>query len=104
MMPVSPGKPKPPPMKMTNATKICVGFSICGAPLSSQIGQRDRPGCAPFCVIFSKDKLSLMFGRGAISSTYREAVTLEGPPFFEVGGGVTTPVNFRIMPSDLLRT
>lgn len=38
------------------------------------------------------------------SLAYRDAVSLEGPPFFEVGGGVTTPVNSRIMPSDLLRT
>lgn len=33
----------------------------------------------------------------------RDAVSLEGTPCLEVGGGVTTAVNFRIIPSDLLK-
>ena len=37
-------------------------------------------------------------------SSQREAVSFEAVPRFEVGGGATTPVSLRIIPSDLLKT
>ena len=41
---------------------------------------------------------------GTASCQRAAAVSLEGVPRLEVGGGVTTAINFRIMPSDLLKT
>ena len=92
-------------------TQYAWRFSIGSASMSSQInrgdlevvrsarrGRKKSAGKAEMFVMRRVEQRQLR-----AVARQRDAVSLEGTPCLEVGGGVTTAVNFRIIPSDLLK-